>query len=108
MDRQKLVKGFTLPEMLLSMVLISSMTILFLPRFKPVQTDYYSFFDRYYHTQISAIRNSSEASFESQTAGRIPFNKNGNVRKAMTLYFSSGTKKQTVVIELGAGRLVEK
>lgn len=101
MDRLISNKGFLLVDVCAAILIISIMTILYLPCIRMMNTDGYTFGDSYLALQSRAIF--MRTSIELGEDGII-FNDKGNVNQAMTLRKGN----RVVVVELGGGRLVFK
>lgn len=104
MGKHPLNKGFTLVEMCIVILSLSSLTLVCLPAFELSNTEWYLFPSRYFHEQSKSILESEENEVEMEDGDVIHFNNKGNVRSAKTIRI--GNRK--IVVELGGGRLVEK
>lgn len=87
-------------EMLLSMVLVSTMLLLVLGTANQTNVDYYYFLNDYLYKQSKAILNLENIDVESG----IYFNNLGHVNKARTIDF----KNHQVIIHLGNGYATSK
>lgn len=85
---------------------MSLFTCLYLPTVEFRDTDYYKFADSYLLKQSEAMVTGSYMEYETDAAGSILFNPNGNVQSARTIHFDH--RKDSIVVELGGGRLVFK
>lgn len=104
MGKHPLNKGFTLIEMCIVVLSLSTLTLVCLPSFELKNTAWYLFPSRYFHKQSESILNSEENEVECEDGYIIYFNDKGNVRSAKTITIG----KRKIVVELGGGRLVEK
>lgn len=103
MVKLTLNKGFTLVELLVTIVVISILTLIYLPYANfQYEDNLYTFYNSYLETQSKAIRYSEKMSMEEDDT--IVFSPNGNVNQAKTIYF----EQSSIVIELGGGRLVQR
>jgi competence protein ComGC len=100
MDRLTSNRGFMLLEVCMTIMIISIMTLIFLPCCEFREAESYTFGDAYLETQSRAIAEQQPEELEREPY--ISFNEKGNVSQAMTLHL--GNKE--IVIELGGGRLV--
>jgi hypothetical protein len=94
-------KGFLLVDLCVTILIISVMTILYLPCIHVQNIDGYLFGDTYLEAQSRAIKMRRSLELPEEP---IIFNDKGNVNRAMTL--QKGNRE--IVVELGGGRLVYK
>ena len=91
-------KGFTLLEMLLVVMMISSLTLLTLNNFKDLNNDHILFINEYLKTQTEALTKREELSIVEHG---IFFYKSGRVNQARTININS----HKIIIHLGNGYL---
>jgi len=104
MDKRRLNKGFTILELCVVIIIMSIMTLIYLPFSNFYENEEYSFPDEYLLKQSEALMKSDDTYYVLDNGKEIFFNEKGNVRQAFTIDFDH----QTIVVELGGGRLVYK
>lgn len=104
MEKHLSNKGFTLVEMCIVMLSLSTLALICLPAHEFSQGEWYLFPSKYWKKQSDSILNGEDNQIESEDGHIIYFNQKGNVRQAKTLQI--GNRK--LVVELGGGRLLEK
>ncbi len=102
MDKPCSTKGFTILEMLLIVMILSSIYAL-IPRVSKISINQHLFVFDYFEVQSKAIATTERQELISD--GKvINFNERGNVRKAQTLEIYG----VTFISHLGGGRLVKE
>lgn len=91
-------KGFTLLEMLLVVMMLSSLALLTLNNFKDLNNDHLLFMNEYFKAQDGALTKREETSLSEHG---IFFYKSGRVNQARTLNINN----HKVIIHLGNGYL---
>ena len=91
-------KGFTLLEMLLVVMMLSSLALLTLNNFKDLNNDHLLFMNEYLKTQNEALTRKEEMSLSKYG---IFFYKSGRVNQARTISINN----HKVIIHLGNGYL---
>lgn len=104
MEKLQSNKGFTLVEMCIVILSLSTLALICLPAHEFSQGEWYLFPSMYWNIQSQSILNSEERQIEVEDGYIVYFNEKGNVKQAKTL--TIGERK--IVVELGGGRLVEK
>ena len=93
-------KGFSLLEVLLTLVVISSLLVISLSAFNKPNLDYLSFMNEYLKVQTDSIVNREGSEINSiHTKEHIHFNANGNVNGGRTVNISN----RSIVIHIGNG-----
>lgn len=104
MEKHPWNKGFTLVEMCIVILSLSTLTLLCLPAHEMSHADWYLFPSIFWKKQSASILYCEENELETEDGFIVHFNAKGNVSQAKTI--SIGEKK--IVVELGGGRLIEK
>lgn len=91
-------KGFTLLEMLLTLMIVTSMFVITLNRISDVDTSWAYFSNEYLYQQVDSLVNKKSNHLSNYP---ISFNKQGKVNQARTITFNG----KNVVIHLGTGYL---
>lgn len=95
-------KGYSLLEILLTLMIVSSLSLVCLSIYKAPDVDYLLFMNDYLNLQcdslINHIRNDMDNVYTSE---HISFNENGRVNNANTINISN----HDIVIHLGSGYL---
>lgn len=91
-------KGFTLLEMLLVVMILSSLALLTLNNFKDLNNDHLLFMNEYLKTQDEALTRKEELSLQEHG---IFFYKSGRVNQARTININN----HKIIIHLGNGYL---
>ena len=99
MDMRISNKGFSLLEMCVVLFVISVFMMLLPTNIHSLETEYYTFVDKYLYLQSTAMKQATSISFEEYN---VRFNQKGNVNQAKTIYFKN---EHTIIVELGGGRL---
>lgn len=107
MDKQFYNNGFTLIEMLIVIVILSSLYVFSLSSMKLRSFDYYDFYDAYLVKKSKAMLTGDPDEIIVNNK-QIRFNQNGNVNQANTIEFQIGPKVRKFTIQLGSGVLIEK
>ncbi len=92
-------KGFTLVEVCIVILGISVLSLCYLPVYEISNVEDQSWKDHYLSLQSEAMRKASTVSFPNES---ITWNEKGNVNQARTVTIDN----ETIVVELGGGRLV--
>lgn len=93
-------KGFSLLEVLLTLVIISSLLVVSISTFSKPNLDYLSFINEYLSTQTNSIVNKNTNELKNDyTREHIYFNANGNVNGGRSIEISN----RNIVIHLGNG-----
>lgn len=104
--------GFMMIDLLLTMLMITSMAILYISNYKPVSLNYLTFLYDYLNLQSEAMVNEQQRIYMPKESvyynAIIQFNPKGHVNKAQTIHVLDDKKWTDIVIELGSGRLVVK
>ena len=90
-----------LVEVCVALIVISLMTLIYLPYVEIANMDYFTFGDSYLNKQSEAIAGRKRAELDQDEAS-ISFNAKGNVDQARTIIFND----RSIVVELGGGKLV--
>ena len=88
-------KGFSLLEMLIGIMMIASLSLVYLNYRKQINLDHYYFLNNYLLVQSEAIREKRDLSFEKG----IRFNSMGHIDLARTIEFP----KKRITLNLGNG-----
>lgn len=88
-------KGFSMLEMLVCMIILSSLLLLSLNNTNYLNVDHYTFLNNYLYGQSCAILNSENVDVDKG----IYFNSMGHVNQARTISFSN----HSIIIHLGNG-----
>ncbi|MBQ9327843.1 MAG: prepilin-type N-terminal cleavage/methylation domain-containing protein [Solobacterium sp.] len=107
--RRSLHSGFALLELLVSTVILTVLTSLFLQSFHISNNAYDLFPDQYLRLKSEAMRKGEVKAYEDDTDQNYPairFFENGNINQARTLQFQRGNHVSEIIIELGPGTLV--
>ena len=91
-------KGYTLIEMLLTLLIISSLTIISLSRYDELSLDQYYFMNDYCVSQSIAIKNTEKMNLDYD----VSFNPLGHINRARTINING----HSIVIHLGNGYFV--
>ena len=95
-------KGFTLLELLVVSLFLSSFVLMALPFETKIEDDYHLFLNNYLLTKKDALINQEELILECDNAPyELIFSKNGNIKQAQTISF----KRHKVVIRVGYGSI---
>lgn len=92
-------KGYTLMEMLLTLVIIASMMTLTLKNTYLFNDDHYNFMNAYLNSQVDSLTTRSNVLLEEDNS--IYFNENGHVNSGRSI----DVGKYTVIVHLGNGYL---
>jgi len=111
MAKQPLIKGFTLLETLIVLMIISSSYVSFssgkaIPDYQP-----YELIASMQYLQHQALYNTKTMTFENKnvySAEPIWFNGRGNVNRSQTITFATQQREYQLVIYLGGGRIEVK
>ena len=93
-------KGFSLLEMLIGIMMIASLSLVYLNYRKQINLDHYYFLNDYLLVQSEAIREKRDLSFEKG----IRFNSMGHIDLARTIEFP----KKRITLNLGNGYVLIK
>lgn len=91
----KTKKGFSLLEVIITMCIISTLTILAVANTSSLNLDHYHFLNDYLYKQSLAIKNRENV----DVTGGVYFNNMGHVNQARTLEFTN----HSIIIHLGSG-----
>lgn len=95
-------KAFTLIDMLLTMIIISSLLVLSLQKEVVVNSDWINFSNDFLKTKTDSIINKKENELDSLYGySYMSFNSNGHINQANTIEFNN----KKVIIHLGNGYL---
>lgn len=95
-------KAFTLIDMLLTMIIISSLLVLSLQKEVVVNSDWINFSNDFLKTKTDSIINKKENELDSLYGySYMSFNSNGHINQANTIGFNN----KKVIIHLGNGYL---
>ena len=96
------IKGFTLLEILIVLIIISTISIIYLPHKLNIDLSHYTFIDNYQALQIEAIKDSKKLLYPNiYSLYPIYFNKKGDVNMAQTISINN----HHLIIHLGNGYL---
>jgi len=90
-------KGYTLLELLIVLMIISSLSLLSISKYSDLNLDYLYFINDYLNNQANALCSNQTVSYKRG----ISFNSKGHVNMARTINFA----RHDVVIHLGSGYL---
>lgn len=91
-------KGFSLLEVLLTILIVTSLTLVTLSRVNNFNLSWLDFSNKYLYLQTDSLINKNENYVEGYD---IHFNENGRVNRAQTIDFHN----KKIVIHLGTGYL---
>jgi len=93
-------KGFTILELLITLLIIPSLFLITLPKSANINLDYLTFMNKYLALQTDSIVN-SRSNYLSNDYGKytVNFNESGKVNMAQTINFDH----TDVIIHLGNG-----
>lgn len=95
-------KAFTLIDMLLTLIIISSLLVLTLQKEVEVDTKWISFSNDFLRAKTNSIINKEENELDSiYDFGYFHFNSNGHINKADTIEFNN----KKIIVHLGNGYL---
>lgn len=109
MVKQNIKKGYLISDLLVTLIIITSIFASLIPLFKDINYDYLIFQDYYTYNQSYSMANKTNIDMDMNFKEilyytNIVFNEKGNVNQAQTIKFNNSI----YVVELGAGRLVKK
>ncbi len=94
-------KGFLMAELLVVIMIISFISLLYLPHYPKIELDDELFINEFHLAQAEAMAQRSDVQLNSEinTSFPITFNEAGNVNMAQTIV----GKKGSIIIHLGNG-----